>query len=189
VGYGVLSRKSDAKATDPLQVLYVADDQTSRISIQLNYDFNLGARHNLTLGTNLADKKDNTFNKRDQKNNTYFGSLTTMFNFPLQTTVSFNSNMTESSQLSTVPLSNALLVTEFKLTAISFNAQYRLLEDKLRLSGAFSSSTGDLKRTLIQAGADYSITSSHALAFQYDLIQNTGFDNDNIMSLVYRFNF
>jgi hypothetical protein len=188
LGYGILTRKSDAKPTDALQKLFVADDITNRISVQLNYDFTAGPRHNLSLGTNLSDKKDNTSYKRDQKNNSYFGSLTTVFSIPLQTTLSFNTNMSQSSEVATVGLANAALY-EFKLTAISFNAQYRLLEDKLRLATTVSTSTGDLNRTLVQGGADYTITANHALAFQYDFIQNSGYKDDNVMSLIYRFNF
>lgn len=189
VGYGMLTRKSDAKATDALQKLYVADDVTNRISIQLNYDFSAGARHNLSLGANISDKKDNTSFKRDSKNNSYFGSLTTIYSIPLQTTLSFNTNMSQSTDIATVGLANALLINEFKLTAVSLNAQYRLLEDRLRLATTISSSTGDLNRTLAQAGVDYSITLNHALALQYDFIQNSGYKDDSVMSLVYRFNF
>jgi hypothetical protein len=191
LGYGVLSRSSDASLTDSLQKLYAADDQTGRLSVQINYDFTLGARHNLSLGANLSDKKDNlpaNLNRGEQKNNSYFGSLTTFFQIPLQTTISFNTNMTQSSALTTSPLAGIPL-QDFKLTSFSLNAQYRLLEDKLRLSSTVSNSSGDLKRTLLQVGADYSITNNHALAFEYDYINNTGYKNDNIMSLIYRFNF
>ena len=191
LGYGVLSRSSDASLTDSLQKLFAADDQTSRISLQINYDFTLGARHNLSLGANLSDKKDNlpvSLNRGEQKNNSYFGSLTTYFRIPLQTTISFNTNMTQSSALLSAPLAGIPL-QDFKLTSFSLNAQYRLLEDKLRLASTVSNSSGDLKRTLVQVGADYSITNNHALAFEYDYINNTGYKNDNIMSLIYRFNF
>ena len=188
VGYGILTRKSDASLTDSLQKLYVADDQTDRVSIQVNYDFTLGARHNLSVGANLSSKTDNTFYKRDQKNNSYFGSLTTFFRIPLQTTLSFSTNMTQSSQLASSSLANVAAI-DFNLTAISLNAQYRLIEDKLRLASTVSISTGDLKRTLIQAGADYSVSANHSFAFHYDYIINTGYTNDSIASLVYRFNF
>ena len=191
VGYGILSRKSDANLKDSLGMLYAADDQTSRISLQINFDFTLGARHNLSVGANLSDRTDNlpsNLNRGEQKNNSYFGSLTTFFKIPLQTTLSFNTNMTQSSALSSVPLAGIPL-QDFKLTTVSLNAQYRLLEDKLRLASTVSSSTGDLKRTLVQVGADYSFTNNHALAFQYDYIHNTGYTNDSIASLIYRFNF
>jgi hypothetical protein len=191
LGYGVLSRTSDANLKDSVQKLYAADDQTSRVSLQVNYDFTLGARHNFSLGANLSDKKDNlpvNLNRGEQKNNSYFGSLTTFFRVPLQTTISFNTNMTQSSALASVPLAGIPL-QEFKITAISLNAQYRLLEDKLRLSSTLSSSSGDVKRTLVQVGADYSITNNHALAFEYDYISNSGYKNDNIASLIYRFSF
>ena len=191
VGYGSLTRTSDANQKDSLQKLYAADDQTSRISLQINYDFTLGARQNLSLGANLSDKKDNlpaNLNRGEQKNNSYFGSLTTYFRIPLQTTISFNTNMTQSSSLTSVPLAG-MYAQEFKLTSLSLNAQYRLLEDKLRLASTVSSSSGDLKRTLVQVGADYAITSSHALAFEYDSINTSGYQSDNIVSLIYRFNF
>jgi len=188
IGYGILTRKSDANPTDSLQRLYVADDQTNRISVQLNYDFTLGGRQNLSFGVNLSSKTDNTFYKRDQKNNSYFGSLTTYFSFPLQTTLSFNTNMSQSSELTSGSLAN-LTPIEFNLTAISLNAQYRLLEDKLRLATTVSTSTGDLNRTLAQAGVEYSVSMSQTLSFQYDYIQNSGYKDDSIMNLVYRFNF
>jgi len=191
IGYGSLSRTSDASIKDSLQKLYAADDQTNRISLQVNYDFTLGARHNLSLGANLSNKKDNlpaNLNRGEQKNNSYFGALTTFFRIPLQTTISFNTNMTQSAALSSVPLAGIPL-QDFKLTSLSLNAQYRLLEDKLRLASTVSNSSGDLKRTLVQIGADYSITNNHALAFEYDYINNTGYKNDNIASLIYRFNF
>jgi hypothetical protein len=96
--------------------------------------------------------------------------------------------MSQSAALNSTALQNIPLV-EFNLTSYGVNAQYRLLEDKLRLTTTVNTSTGDLNRTLIQGGADYSITANHALAFQYDYIQNSGYKDDTIMSLVYRFNF
>ena len=191
VGYGVLTRKSDANLADSLQRYFAADDATNRISVQINHDFTLGARHSLSLGVNLSDKTDNlppSLNRGNQKNNSYFGSLTTYFSIPLQTTLSFNTNMSQSAALNSTALQNIPLV-EFNLTSYGVNAQYRLLEDKLRLTTTVNTSTGDLNRTLIQGGADYSITANHALAFQYDYIQNSGYKDDTIMSLVYRFNF
>jgi hypothetical protein len=191
LGYGILTRSSDASLTDPLQQLYAADDQTNRISLQVNYDFTLGARQILLLGMNLSDKKDNlpvALNRGEQKNNSFFGSLTTFYNLPLQTTIALNTNATQSSTLTTVSLAGMPAI-DFKLTTLSLNAQYRLLEDKLRLSSTVSNSSGDLKRMLVQVGADYALTIHHAFALEYDYIHNTGYTNDNVASLVYRFSF
>jgi hypothetical protein len=188
IGYGIVTRKSDASPTDSLKRLFVADDKTNRISVQLNYDFNAGARHSLSLGASLSDKTDNTFYKRDQKNNSFSGSLMTTYTIPLQTTLSFNTNLTESSQFGTLPLA-ALVTTEFKITAISFNARYSLLGDKLQLASTVSTSLGDLNRTLAQVGVDYSFTQNLALLAQYDFIQNSGFKDDNIASLIFRYSF
>ena len=188
IGYGIVTRKSDASPTDSLKRLFVADDKTNRISVQLNYDFNAGARHSLSLGASLSDKTDNTFYKRDQKNNSFSGSLMTTYTIPLQTTLSFNTNLTESSQFGTLPLA-ALVTTEFKITAISFNARYSFLGDKLQLASTVSTSLGDLNRTLAQVGVDYSFTQNLALLAQYDFIENSGFKDDNIASLIFRYSF
>jgi hypothetical protein len=186
IGYGIITRKSDADPADSLQRLFVADDNTGRFSIQVNYDFTAGGRHSLTVGANLSNKKDNTFYQRNQKNNSFMGSLTTVYNFPLQTTLSFNSNLTENTQVGTIPLS-ALMTTQFKLTALSLNAQYRLLGDRLRLASTVSTTTGNLYRTLIQAGIDYSINDQHGFVLQGDYIQNSGTKDDKIISLIYRY--
>ena len=192
LGYGVNTRKSNANPNDSLQRLFVADDNTNRINIQLNYDFTAGARQNLSLGMNISDKKDNTFNKLDQKNNSFYGSLTTIFAIPLQTTISFNTNLTESAFLAAsliTPGQTILQSQEFNLSTAGLNMQYRLMEDRLRLLTSINSSFGDLNRTLLQAGADYSITNNHALVLTYDFIQNAGANDDSIASLTYRFNF
>ncbi|HTY37690.1 MAG TPA: hypothetical protein VMH23_11290 [Bacteroidota bacterium] len=191
VGYGILSRKSDASLVDSLQRFYAADDKTNRISFQLNYDFNAGARHNLSLGMSLSDKTDNLpvgLNRGEQKNNSYFGSLTSNFQFPLQTTLSFNTNLSSNADL-TNPNLALLPMIEFKLTSYGLNAQYRLLEDKMRITAGINTTTGDLNRTLMQGAVDYTVTANHTLALQYDYIQNSGLKDDNVMSLVYRFNF
>jgi len=187
IGYGLLTRKSDASPTDSLEKLFVADDKTNRISLQMNYDFQAGARHSLSLGMSLSDKKDNTFNKRDQKYNSFSGSLTTVYSIPLQTTVSFSTDLTESSQLSNLPTTPA--VTELKITAISLNAQYSLMDGKLRLVSLLSTAMGDFNRTLAQAAVDYTFTRNFGLVAQYDFIQNSGFKDDSIASLILRYNF
>ncbi len=188
IGYGFLTRKSDASPTDSLEKLFVADDKTNRISLQMNYDFQAGARHSLSLGMSLSDKKDNTFNKRDQKYNSFSGSLTTVYSIPLQTTLTFSTDLTESSQLSNLPATPTVM-TELKITAISLNAQYSLMDSKLRLVSMISTAMGDFNRTLVQAAVDYTFAQNFGLVAQYDFIQNSGFKDDGIASLILRYNF
>ncbi|MBZ5586784.1 MAG: hypothetical protein LAQ30_32275, partial [Acidobacteriia bacterium] len=61
--------------------------------------------------------------------------------------------------------------------------------DKVRIAATVNTSTGDLNRTLVQGGVDYTLSANHGLSFQYDYIQNSGFKDDNVASLIYRFNF
>jgi hypothetical protein len=201
LGYGINNRKNDAARdlTHPSNPeLNVADDATARISLQANYDFVAGARHNLSVGANIADKKDNTLNKRDQSNTMYFGSLTSVYTIPLQTTLGFTTGQTKSQQLHDPNITtSAIDETLLKISSISANIQYRLLEDRMRLVTNVNLTSGDIKRTLIQASIDYSITEHHGVQLQYDYIINGGTDpitlasykNDNIMSAIYRFSF
>jgi len=201
LGYGVNNRKNDAKR-DPTRPtnpeMNLADDATARISAQVNYDFNAGARHNFSFGANIANKKDNTLNKRDQSNSMYFGSLTTIFSIPLQTTLGFSTGETKAQQLHFPDVATSGIdEIVLKISSVSANIQYRLLEDRMRLVTNISNTSGDVKRTLLQAGVDYSITDNHGVQIQYDHIVNGGtdpltrasFKNDNIMSAIYRFSF
>jgi len=129
-------------------------------------------RHNLSLGANLSDKRiifPVNLNRGEQKNNSYFGSLTTFFRIPLQTTISFNTNMTQSSALASVPLSG-FPCRNYNITAISLKRTVPPLGGETAPQRDSEQFDSDVKRTLFQVGADYTITNNHALAFEYDYI-------------------
>jgi hypothetical protein len=52
-----------------------------------------------------------------------------------------------------------------------------------------NTATGDFNRTLVQAAIDYTFTQNFGVVAQYDFIQNAGFKDDNIASLILRYNF
>jgi hypothetical protein len=169
-----------------------ADEITHRFFIATNYDFTLGMRHSATATLSLANKKDNTFYKRDQDNISVSTSLTTTYKIPLQTTlsiiVSHNATYASTQDSTKAYFSNTQQQT-FNYQTISFGARYRLLQDRLNLLATVAPSFGDFKRFLIQAGADFQIKENHFLTGQLDFIQNPDNKNDVLASLVYRFMF
>ena len=169
-----------------------ADEITNRIFVATNYDFTLGMRHSATATLSLANKKDNTFYKRNQDNISVSTSLTTTYKIPLQTTlsiiVSHNATYAATQDTTKAYLSNTQQQT-FNYQTISFGARYRLLQDRLNLLATVAPSFGDFKRFLIQAGADFQIKENHFLTGQLDFIQNPDNKNDVLASLVYRFMF
>jgi hypothetical protein len=145
-----------------------------------------------TLILSLANRKDNTFYKRNQDNLSASASLTTTYRIPLQTIISVivSNNATYAALQDTAK--GYLLATQeqtFNYQTISFSARYRLFNERLNVMATLAPSYGDFKRFLIQGGIDYQVIDNHYLVGQIDVIQNPGKDNDVIASIIYRFNF
>jgi hypothetical protein len=182
-GYTVLPT-SDARNT--------ADEITNRFFFASNYDFQMGARHSTNVTLSLANKKDNTFYKRNQDNLSASASLTTSYRIPLQTIIAviISNNATYTALQDTVRgyLPSTQQQT-FNYQTISFSARYRLFNERLNLLATVAPSYGDFKRLLLQGGIDYQVIDNHYIVGQVDVIQNPGKGNDVIASVLYRFNF
>jgi hypothetical protein len=170
-----------------------ADEITNRFFFASNYDFQMGARHSASATLSLANKKDNTFYKRNQDNLSASASLTTTYKIPLQTIISvIISNNTTYAALQDTIAKGYLSTTQqqtFNYQTISFSARYRLFNERLNVLATLAPSFGDFKRTLIQGGIDYQVIDNHYIVGQIDVIQNPGKENDIIASVIYRFNF
>jgi hypothetical protein len=169
-----------------------ADEITNRFFFASNYDFQMGARHSTNVTLSLANKKDNTFYKRNQDNLSATASLTTSYRIPLQTIIAviISDNATYTALQDTVKgyLPSTQQQT-FNYQTISFSARYRLFNERLNLLATVAPSYGDFKRLLIQGGIDYQVIDNHYIVGQVDVIQNQGKGNDVIASVIYRFNF
>ena len=173
--------------------LNIANEKTNRIFFALNYDFNMLARQSMNATVSIANKKDNTFNLRNQDNVSVAFALTTFYKIPLQTTVAVivSHNATYSAlqdQITKQYLSNTNKQV-FDYQTISLGARYRMMKDRLNLMATLAPSFGDFKRMLVQAGADYQLMDGHYVVGQLDFIQNPGKGSDLIASVLYRFAF
>jgi hypothetical protein len=200
VGYGLNTRKNPIELrvdtiapSSNIDSTNVANDATNRFFLALNYDFHMVLRNSLTASVSIANKKDKTFYRRDQENLNVSTALTTFFTIPMQTTIALivSHNATYAADQDT--LTRRFLSTTQKQTfnyqTISFNARYRMMNEKLNLLATLAPSFGDFKRLLVQVGAEYQVRENQYLVGQLDLIRNAGKSSDVIASVVYRFMF
>jgi hypothetical protein len=192
VGYGFYTRKNPITLdinTTLLDSLSVADDITNRYFLSANYDFQMAVRNNLTASISIANKKDNTFYKRDQDNINFSTLVVSSFSIPLQTTLGFIVSHTAAySGLDSAGASASTKQT-FDYQTISLGARYRLMNDRLNLLATVAPSFGDFKRLLLQAGAEYQVMENHYIVSQFDYINNSNRAADVIFSLLYRLMF
>jgi hypothetical protein len=186
------SIKSNNTVIPSEDAVYIANDITDRFFVAINYDFIFLARQTATATMSIANKKDKTFYKRDQNNLNVSASITSVYDIPLQTTLSFiiSHNSVYSVLQDTIGAYISTAQKEaFDYQTISFSTRYRLMDDKLNLIAAIAPSFGDFKRLLVQAGADYQVAENHYLIGQFDFINNPGRSSDIILSILYRFMF
>ncbi len=193
VGFATGTRASDREifTPDSSRRSKGADDQTNRITFGASYDLNVGFRNFIALSVNLVDRSDNTIYRRDQASTFLNASVTSFFTeIPLQTTISLlTSNTTSQSQLFAFSgADSALAKNDFAYTALGVSAQYRLMEDNLRLVAQVTPTFGDLERTVLRLGGDYTYQ-AHSFELYFDYFKNSLIANDRILSFVYRYNF
>jgi hypothetical protein len=193
VGYGLIGRTNDQTVyrPDSLEFSNAADDDATRISFGLSYDLSLGIRNFITFNVNSINRADKTIYQRDQSSTLIQGSVATFFKIPLQTSLSVISSSTKSGNqlFSASGADSVLSEREFSFTSVSAGAQYLVFNKQLRLQARFSPTFGDVERTHIRFGGDYSYD-SHVLEVLFDYYKNTGgLKDDSILSFVYRYNF
>jgi hypothetical protein len=85
--------------------------------------------------------------------------------------------------VSLVNYSSEISRVEYNYTTIALGARYRMMEDKLELSGSLSPSFGDFKRQSIDLVAQYEILQNFNLVFQFRLYRIPGQSTNSITGL------
>ncbi len=193
LGYGNFGRESDLNifSPDSSKASKSADELTNRYFVGASYDFDFLARQSLTLNVSISDRKDATIYKRDQTNMYATANLTTRFIMPLQTVIGFSVNRNENTLQSfgSAGQDSSLIKDNFDYTTLFFSAQYRLLNDDLRLVANILPSIGDIQNVNIQIGADYAVFDRHSVELYFNYVKNKNIADDTIASLIYRFAF
>lgn len=167
----------------PNDSLFGVNDKTHRILVQLGKQFRVGAQHNATLGLSTSSRKDDSPKHFDTRNTSVVFSAVSSYSIPLQTVFSLSANSTKYSTFDAV--GGRFEVTTAYTTAFA-QGQYRLIENKLNVSGSLSSTFGDIQRMLIDARAQYSILQNLNAFFQLSFYLNKSSTNDTIISLMLR---
>ena len=163
--------------------LYGVDDRSNRVLVQLGKQFRLGAQHNATLGLSTSSRKDDSPKHFDTRNTSVVFSAVSTYSIPLQTVVSLSVNSTA---YSTFGVSGGRIDVTTAYTTAYAQAQYRLMENKLNISGSLSPTFGDLQRMLIDARAQYTIRQDLNAFFQLSFYLNKSSTSDTIISLMLR---
>lgn len=147
IGYSKYSSKNDLSPTDPESIKRMSyiDDITNRLSFTSSYDFVLGIRHKAMLSVLTSAREDNSLSNSDGNytsvilnlQNQWDRSLTTFFNPSINLSRISNKN--------------------FDYYSISVGGRYRLLDDKLELTGMLNPTFGDFQRLVVETIAQYFI--------------------------------
>lgn len=167
------------------------EDRTSRIYIQLGYDFTAILRHSVNLSVSTSAKDDKTYRNMDSRNTTVSGTVTTTWKIPLQTSLGISINRNKIPEFdpnsdATKPVKTSLL-SDFNYTGLTFGGRYRMMQNKLQLLGTISPIFGDFRRMMWDFAAEYSIMNNLVASGQLSILQNVGISTDVIMGIILRY--
>jgi len=175
IGYNQFTNSNGLIVTNPKNGIYAIDDQTSRILLQLSYDFTAGIRHSSSVSFTTSNREDNGYANSDAQFNNVTLNLNSFWDKDLMSIFGF---VYSSSEISGNP---------FDYFTITAGGRYKLLENKLTLSATLSPSFGDFERQAIEFVADYNVIKNLNLAFQTRLYRFPGKTTNSIIGLITRF--
>jgi len=98
------------------------------------------------------------------------------FTFRLQTVVELTATF------NTYPLGGGV-VQDLDYTTLLVGARYAMLDRRLFLNGSVAPWFGDIRRTVVDLGAEYRFTPTFGLRMDYGLYLNQGIPNDAVWNL------
>lgn len=163
----------------PNDTAFTIDDQMHRFMLGLGKHFTLGGDHAGSIGVSFSTRDDRSPRNADTRTTALSLSDAMTFSIPLQATFSASFNAT---RYRTTPVQEQTAT----YTTLYANAQYRLLEERLRLGATVSPTFGDLQRTLLETRAQYFFLRYLSSILQLSYYINTNGVNDTILSFILR---
>lgn len=156
LGYTRYNNENDIAAADTANRIYKIDDATNRFLVRLSHDLDIsGISNNMSLSFSTSNREDNSLTNNDAN---YVSTNLAVNSYWRKNLSSFVNLITYASEIAGV---------EYNYTTISLGARYRLMDDKLELSGSLSPSFGDFKRQSVDLVAQYQILQNFSLVFQF----------------------
>jgi hypothetical protein len=174
LGYTRNVNNNGLSLSDSQRKMYVVDDITNRVILQLSYDLNVFVKHSSSVSFSTSSKDDNSLRNFDTKFS--IGSLNITSYWASQWTSLFG-----------IVFNNSELFGKTSsYVTLSFGGKYKLLENKLQLSATLSPSFGDYKRQALEFIADYNILMNLNLMFQARIYRIPGASTNSIIGLTTR---
>ncbi len=170
----------DPNGVDSTKARTMRDDKSNRFFVQSAYDFSYLARNTVSLNVSTSNTDDNTYRNFDTKTTAVSTSLISSWKFPLQSTLGLSLNNSK--------LPTATGQTDFNYTTLTVAGRYRLLEERLRLSAMFAPTFGDVERSVMTFGVDYSFFTNLVATFDGTILNYTNGSTDSIVSLLLKYN-
>ncbi|MBU1297693.1 MAG: hypothetical protein KKB77_00890, partial [Bacteroidetes bacterium] len=162
------------------------DDNMNRIFFQLGYNFTLLGKQNIIFYFGTSKRDDFTKRNLDTKNNSVSLGINTIYSIPLQTML--NVSVNNSSYLSSFGKPDSIKTNKINYTSASISANYRLLENRLRIDAGIRSTFGDIQRGVFDLGAQYSIISNLDLIGRFNIYTHKQIQNDLVWNLTIVYN-
>ncbi len=166
VGYSRYRNNNDLDLNDSNAI----SDFTNRYFGQLSYDFTAGIRHSANLNFSTSNRDDETFRQIDSKTTSVGAQLNSRWTRPLVTSFAITLSQNEISGSS------------FDYTTVLMSGRYRLLADKLLLSGSFAPTFGDFQRQVVNGGLQYFVTRKFSFAFTVRYFKNEDPTSDDFIT-------
>ncbi len=181
IGYTNFTNDNDLGATGPNAVLAI-DDVTNRYFLQSSYRFIYRGQHTAMLNFTTSQRNDRTVRETDVSNSTLTLGLNSRYSIPLQTTVEIGINFN-----SFPPAIPGDERRSLDYTSVALSGQYVILPNVLTCMATVAPTYGDLKRTVLDARAEWVAIPSMSFTLQFSYFGNSGLPDDSYMSLRYRY--
>lgn len=184
---------SNANDLPHADTVYAVDDGTDRVIVQLGKEFPyLGGRQSASLSVSTSTRDDRTARDFDTKNTSVILSDAATWPYQLQTLLSLSVNASTFGTSGGTFGGAGLPSQSLSYTTLTANARWTTLENRLFLTAALSPTFGDIERTVVEGGAQYSLMPNISIAtnlscyFNSKLFGTAVLTNDVIWSIVLR---
>lgn len=177
IGYSRYDNQNEINVNDTNFGIYAIDDITNRYSAQISYNFFWHFKQQASLNFNLSNRNDKSFSDYDVDNFSLSISDNLFLNENLSSFFNFGINQT------------SIKNEEFDYVSILLGGRYKLLENKLELSGSISPTFGNFERRVLELSANYILIKNLSFNFQFRYLSYPFLPNDTIVGLTTRYNF
>lgn len=177
IGYSRYDNQNEINVNDTNYGMYAIDDITNRYSAQISYNFFWHFKQQASINFNLSNRNDKSLSDYDVDNFSIYISDNLSLNENLSSFFNFGINQ------------STIKNEEFDYVSILLGGKYKLMENKLELSGSISPTFGNFERRVLEISANYFLIKNLSFNFQFRFLSYPYLSDDTIFALTTRYNF